>query len=76
VVLDHVQERVAVAVTQKPSDSVKRHRATGVVGMGRSQAECLLRLGRVEEVALEVEDLRRSDRLDVDVGGSRCTDTR
>src|SRR5215471_6244639 len=65
--LEQVAEGGAVATDAERVGQGQRDFASRGVGGGRGLAESRLRLGRVEEIALEVDDLRPSDEALVDV---------
>ena len=67
VVLDQVEERVAVPVDAERIGQRERDLASRRVRQPGRRAEGLLSIRRIEEIALEVDDLRARDQARVDV---------
>ena len=70
VVLDEVEELVAVPLDAERVGQRERHTVSRVVRGARRLAERVLRLRLVPQVALEEEHLRACQQLVVELGGS------
>ena len=68
--VDEIAKGISMALDAKRVGEAERHLAPGGMGDRCGLAERLLGLRRVEEITLEVGDLRRCDHLGVDIRGS------
>src|SRR5258705_10427330 len=70
VVLDEVEEGLAVPTHAERIRQREGDLAAGGVGDGRGRPEGLLGLGRIEEIALEIEDPAAGEKASADAGGA------